>query len=75
MLSSLLDLMHLEIVFKNSKKVIYEGSSENFNCDSQPRNIVYGSFSNEQTEIYTITPEHYQNVIDCGRKYKLIEIN
>lgn len=74
MLSSLLDLMHLEIVFKNSKKVIYEGYSEIFNCDSQPRNIVHGSFSNEQTEIYTITPEQYQNVIDYGRRYKLIEI-
>lgn len=59
-------LTHLEFVFNNSKKVIYEGCSETFNCNSQPRNIFNGSFNGELTEVYTITPEDYQNAIDCG---------
>jgi hypothetical protein len=57
---------HFEFVFKNSKKVIYEECSEIFNCNSQSRNIFNASFNDEQTEIYTITPDDYQNAVDCG---------
>ncbi len=59
-------LTHLEITFNNSRKVIYKTCSENFNCNSQSRSIFNLSFNDEQTEVYTITPEDYQNAQDCG---------
>ncbi|MBC7475127.1 MAG: hypothetical protein H7263_12605 [Candidatus Sericytochromatia bacterium] len=57
---------HLEFVFNNSKRMIYEECSVTSNCNFLPRNIFRPEFNNEQTEIYTITTEDYQNAVDCG---------
>jgi hypothetical protein len=59
-------LTHLEITFNNSKKIIYEECAINSNCNTLPKNIFRAEFSSEQTEVYTITPEDYQNAVDCG---------
>ncbi len=60
------NLTHIEITFNNSKKIIYQGCTETNQCFNQPRNIFNPIFSDEQTETYIITPEDYQNAVDCG---------
>lgn len=57
---------HVEIVFNNSKKVIYTSCLETFNCNIQPRNIFNTDFNDELIEVYTITAEDFQNAEDCG---------
>lgn len=59
-------LTQVEIVFNNSKKVVYEVCSESFNCNADPRNIFNITHNLELIEIYTITPEDYTNATDCG---------
>lgn len=41
---------HLEFVFKNSIKIIYEECSVTSNCNFLPRNIFRPEFNDEQTE-------------------------
>ena len=60
------NITHLEIIFDNQKKIIYEECNPNNNCNAQPRNIFNSLYNNELTETYTITPEDYQNAVDCG---------
>ncbi|TRX42235.1 hypothetical protein [Flavobacterium restrictum] len=50
--------------FNNSKKILYEYCPNGICLND--RNIFNYTFNNETTEIYTITPEDYQNAIDCG---------
>ena len=59
----------IEIVFNNSKKIIYNDDctyNNGISTNCSPRNIFLLEYSNEKTETYTITPEDYQNAIDCG---------
>lgn len=58
-------LTHIEIVFNNSKKTLYEACSETNPC-SQPQNIFNPIYSDTPVETYTITQEDYQNATDCG---------
>jgi hypothetical protein len=63
-------LTKVEFVFSNTKKSIYSrcGFTINgvvANCED-PRNIFKPEYNNEQTEVYTITPEDFQNAVDCG---------
>jgi hypothetical protein len=60
------DLTHIEITFNNSRKLIYQECTETNQCFNQSRNIFNPIFSDERTETYTITPEDYQNAVDCG---------
>ena len=60
------NLTHIEVFFDNKKKVIYQECTATNQCFNQPRNIFNPVFSAEQTEVYTITPEDYQNAQDCG---------
>ena len=62
-------LSKVVIVFDNIKKSIYSNdctynNGVSLNCDI--RNIFLIQYNNEQTEVYTITPEDYQNAVDCG---------
>lgn len=59
-------LSQVEIVFNNTKKVIYDTCFETSNCNALSRNLFNEIFNDTKTEIYTITPEDYQNAIDCG---------
>ena len=66
---NVLFLDKIEIVFNNSKNIIYNNDCDNTtgipgNCS--PRNIFLLKYSRDQIETYTITPEDYQNAIDCG---------
>lgn len=54
----------VEITFNNSKKIVYE-KCVNDMC-SNKRNVFDLSFNDTPIETYTITPEDYQNAIDCG---------
>ena len=56
----------IDIIFNSTEKVSYEDCSPINNCNAQPRNVFNNEFHNESTEVYTITPEDYQNAIDCG---------
>ena len=56
----------IDIIFNGTKKVSYEDCSATNNCNAQPRNIFNHEFHNEDTEVYTITPEDYQAAVDCG---------
>jgi hypothetical protein len=63
-------LTKVEFVFNNMKKNIYQKCGISINgivgdCNNI-RNIFREEYNNEQTEVYTITPEDYQNAIDCG---------
>lgn len=60
------NLTHIEVVFDNKKKVIYQECTATNQCFNQARNIFNPVFSAKQTELYTITPEDYQNAQDCG---------
>jgi hypothetical protein len=60
------NLTGIEITFNNSKKIIYQECTGTNQCFNQPRNIFNPIFSDEQTETYIITPEDYQNAVDCG---------
>ena len=57
-------ITHLEITFDNTKKIIYSECPD-FIC-SNVKNIFHYKNNDNQTEVYTITPEDYQNAIDCG---------
>ena len=57
-------LTQLEITFNNSKKIIYSKCPDLI-C-TNVRNIFHFKNSENLTEIYTITPEDYQNAVDCG---------
>ncbi|HEX8574821.1 MAG TPA: hypothetical protein VF677_00860 [Flavobacterium sp.] len=59
----------IEITFNNTKKIIYNDNCvyENgvsLNCSAN--NIFLTRFNDERTEVYTITPEDFQNAEDCG---------
>lgn len=56
------DINKFEIVFNNNKKIIYERC---IICNN-PRNIFDVSYGDDFVEIYTITPEDFQNAVDCG---------
>ncbi|MCG7281182.1 hypothetical protein MHJ94_07725 [Chryseobacterium taklimakanense] len=63
-------LTKVEFVFNNLKKNVYQKCGISINgivgdC-SESRNIFREEFNNEQTEVYTITPEDYQNATDCN---------
>ncbi|RTY65577.1 hypothetical protein EKL97_14235 [Flavobacterium sp. LS1P28] len=60
------NLTHIEITFNNTKKVIYQECTATNQCFNQARNIFNPMFRDERTEVYTITPEDYQNAQDCG---------
>lgn len=60
------NLSHIEIVFENQKKVIYQQCSISYNCYENPRNIFNPAYYDEEKETYTITPEDYQNATDCN---------
>ncbi|MBB1193023.1 hypothetical protein DNC80_04985 [Flavobacterium sp. SOK18b] len=57
---------HLEIIFNTAKKVVYQECTATNQCFNQARNIFNPVFSADQTEVYTITPEDFQNAQDCG---------
>ena len=57
---------HIEIVFENQKKIIYEECSTTIDCNANPRNIFGQNYMDELIETYIITPEDYQNATDCG---------
>ncbi len=56
----------IDIIFNGTKKITYEDCSPTNNCNAQPRNIFNSEFSEQQTEVYTITLEDFQNATDCG---------
>lgn len=63
-------LTKVEFVFNSTKRKVYSrcGFTINgivSNCDDT-RNIFREEYNNEQTEVYTITPEDYQSATDCG---------
>lgn len=64
--TALQNLTQVEIVFDNTKKVIYEDCRQNGGCESKPKNIFNPIYSDELIETYTITAEDYQNATDCG---------
>lgn len=55
----------IDIIFNDSKKIIFEECAYNGSC-SDPRNIFNYDYNNETTETYTITIDDYQNAIDCN---------
>ena len=57
-------LQKLDIVFNNNRKITYE-SCVNLLC-SDPKNIFHFTHNDENTEVYTITPEDYQNATPCN---------
>ncbi len=57
-------LTGVEIVFNNEKKIVYL-ICPNSICNNKKN--IFDIFNNdEHTETYTITPEDYQNALDCG---------
>ena len=58
------DLTAIEIIFNNNKKIIYE-VCPNLICTNK-RNIFDVESANDNIEIYTITPEDFQNATDCN---------
>jgi hypothetical protein len=59
----------IEIVFNNTKKSTYSNdctynNGVSSNCGL--RNIFLLEYNKDQAEVYTITPEDYQNATDCG---------
>lgn len=62
-------LTKIEIVFNSTKKINYSddciyNNGVSTNCNT--RNIFLLEYSDDKNEIYTITPEDYQNAVDCG---------
>lgn len=62
-------LSKIDIVFNNTRKSTFTddciyNNGVSTNCNS--RNIFLLEYSDERTEVYTITPEDYQNAVDCG---------
>jgi hypothetical protein len=57
-------ITHLEITFDNSKKTVYLECTNSI-C-SNVKNVFHYENNDDLTEAYTITPEDYQNAIDCG---------
>lgn len=63
-------LTKVEFVFNNIKKKTYQRCGFSINgvvgdCN-ETRNIFREEYNNEETEIYTFTPDDYQNAIDCN---------
>ena len=60
------NLTHVEVVFNNTKKIIYQECTETNPCFNQTRNIFNPIYNDEQIETYTITSEDFQNATDCN---------
>lgn len=63
-------LTKVEFVFNSTKRKVYIGcglvvNGAADNCDDT-RNIFREEYSDDQSDVYTFTPEDYQNAIDCG---------
>jgi hypothetical protein len=63
-------LTKVEFVFNNTKKSVFSRCGFTIdgivaNCDDT-RNIFRPEYNDEQTEVYIITPDDYQNALDCG---------
>lgn len=62
-----INLTHIEIVFNNQKKVLYEDCYINHqNCFNNPRSIFYHEYNGKHNSVYTVTAEDYQNAVDCN---------
>jgi len=59
-------ITHIEVVFDNTKRVIYQECTETNQCFNQPRNIFNPVYNDKEVETYTITSEDSQNATDCG---------
>ncbi len=57
---------HIEVVFDNKKRVIYQECMETNQCFNQPRNIFNPVYNDKEVETYTITSEDSQNATNCG---------
>ncbi len=62
-------LSKIDIVFNNTRKSTFTddciyNNGVSTNCNS--RNIFLLEYNDDKTEVYTITPEDYQNAVDCG---------
>jgi hypothetical protein len=62
-------LTKIEVVFNNTRKSTFTddciyNNGVSTNCNS--RNIFLLEYNDDKTEVYTITPEDYQNAVDCG---------
>jgi hypothetical protein len=55
----------MEFVYNNHKKTVYHKCPD-LVCVNEPRNIFDYAYNNENTEVYTITPDDYANAVDCG---------
>lgn len=55
----------VEFVYNNQKKTVYHYCPD-FICVNEPRNIFHYTYNEEETEVYTITVQDYQNATDCG---------
>jgi hypothetical protein len=56
----------IDIIFAGTKKISHFECSPSNSCNNQPNNIFNDVFSDEQTEVYAITAEDFQNATDCG---------
>lgn len=59
-------LTHVEIVFDNTKKVLYQECTETNECYSQPRNIFNPLYNGGEVKTYTITSADFQNAANCN---------
>ena len=62
-------LIKIEFIFNLNKKTLYSSckfTSTGVEGCTETRNIFRSEYNDEQTEVYTITPEDYQNAQDCG---------
>lgn len=59
-------ITHIEIVFNNSKKTLFQQCTQGNDCNAQPRNPFNNSFNDGHTEVYTITPEDYASATPCN---------
>lgn len=56
----------LDITFNNQKKSHYKSCSETHDCNADPRNIFSHLNNGVGTEVYTVTPDDYQNAGNCN---------
>ncbi|MBB1193019.1 hypothetical protein DNC80_04965 [Flavobacterium sp. SOK18b] len=64
-----ISLTKIEFIFNLSKKTLYSNckfTSTGVEGCTESRNIFRSEFNDEETEVYTITPEDYQNAQDCS---------
>lgn len=54
------------ITFNNQKKSHYKSCSETYDCNADPRNIFSHLNNGVGTEVYTVTPDDYQNAGNCN---------